>query len=201
MNNILYRVHHNLYANLTNRCPCSCTFCLRQSMDRIGESDSLWLEKEPDLDAVRAAFNAWPPEEYDELVFCGFGEPTEALDMLKQTAAWVKERFGKRIRLNTNGLGDLINGRPIAPELKGLVDTVSISLNTPDPEAYLALVRPKFGPGSFEALLSFARDCAAAGLEVVLTTVDTTLTKEQEARCAELCRGIGARYRIRAWEG
>ena len=201
MNNILYRVHNNLYVNLTNRCPCACTFCLRQSMDRIGESDSLWLDREPEMADIEAAFQAWPPESYDDLVFCGFGEPTEALDMLKKTAAFVKAGFGKKIRLNTNGLGDLINGRSIAPELKGLVDTVSISLNTPDAESYLALVRPRFGEGSFQALLSFARSCVEEGLEVVLTTVDTTLTAGQESECAAICDAIGARYRIREWEG
>ena len=201
MNNILYRVHNNLYVNLTNRCPCACTFCLRQSMDRIGESDSLWLDREPEMADIESAFQTWPPETYDDLVFCGFGEPTEALDMLKKTAAFVKAGFGKKIRLNTNGLGDLINGRSIAPELKGLVDTVSISLNTPDAESYLALVRPRFGEGSFQALLSFARSCVEEGLEVVLTTVDTTLTSEQESECAAICDAIGARYRIREWEG
>ncbi len=201
MNNILYRVHNNLYVNLTNRCPCACAFCLRQSMDRIGESDSLWLDREPEMADIENAFQAWPPESYDDLVFCGFGEPTEALDMLKRTAAYVKSSYGKRIRLNTNGLGDLINGRSIAPELKGLVDTVSISLNTPDEDSYLALVRPRFGAGSYQALLSFARSCVSEGLEVVLTTVDTTLTAEQESECAAICASVGARYRIREWEG
>ena len=56
MNNILYKVHDNLYVNLTNRCPCACTFCLRQTTDRVGESDSLWLKQEPDFETVKAEF-------------------------------------------------------------------------------------------------------------------------------------------------
>ena len=201
MNNILYKVHDNLYVNLTNRCPCACTFCLRQNMDTVGESDSLWLKTEPDFATVKAEFEARDLSQYHEVVFCGFGEPTERFELLKQVAAFVKERYGKPIRLNTNGLGDLINGRPIAPELEGLVDTVSISLNTPDRDAYLALVRPSFGEQSFDAMLRFAADCVKHVPQVVLSTVDTTLTKEQEARCAAICEGIGASYRIRAWEG
>ena len=201
MNNILYKVHDNLYINLTNRCPCACTFCLRQNMDRIGESDSLWLQEEPGLETVKAEFAKRDMSEYREVVFCGFGEPTERLDVLLETARFVKERYGKPIRLNTNGLGDLINGRAIAPELTGAVDTVSISLNTPDRDAYLALVRPRFGPQSYDAMLSFAADCVRYVPQVVLTTVATTLTPQQEAQCADICRHIGAAYRIRPWEG
>ncbi len=201
MNNILYKVHDNLYVNLTNRCPCACTFCLRQTMDRVGESDSLWLKEEPDFETVAAEFDRFDMNAYREVVFCGFGEPTERFDLLLRVAKYIKETWGKPVRINTNGLGSLINGRDIAPELKGLVDTVSISLNTPDKDAYLKLVRPKFGEQSFDALLSFAKECVRYVPNVVLTTVDTTLTKEQEAHCAALCRAIGAKYRIRAWEG
>jgi len=201
MNNILYKVHDNLYVNLTNRCPCACTFCLRQTMDRVGESDSLWLAEEPDFEAVKAAFAHHDMDDYREVVFCGFGEPTERLNLLLQVAKFVKETWSKPVRVNTNGLGDLINARSIAPELEGLVDTVSISLNTPDRDAYLTLVRPKFGGAAYDALLAFAEACTHYVPNVVLTTVATTLTSEQEARCAEICQRIGATYRIRAWEG
>ena len=201
MNSILYKVHDNLYINLTNRCPCACTFCLRQTTDRVGESDSLWLKEEPDFEAVKAEFAKFDVEQFKEIVFCGFGEPTERLDLLLEVARFVKETYGKPIRLNTNGLGDLVNGRSIAPELAGLVDTVSISLNTPDKEAYLQLVRPKFGERSYDALLAFAAECVKYVPHVVLTTVDTTLTREQEAECAAICQKLGAAYRIRPWEG
>lgn len=201
MNSILYKVHDNLYINLTNRCPCACTFCLRQTMDRVGESDSLWLKEEPDLETVKTEFAKFDVGQFREIVFCGFGEPTEQLDLLLEVARFAKEAYGKPIRLNTNGLGDLVNGRSIAPELAGLVDTVSISLNTPDKEAYLQLVHPKFGERSYDALLAFAAECVKYVPRVALTTVDTTLTKEQEAECAAICQKLGATYRIRPWEG
>lgn len=197
---ILYKVHNNLYVNLTNRCPCACTFCLRQTMDRIGESDSLWLDHEPSYEEVVAAFRKKNMDEYDEVVFCGFGEPTEAFDLLVRVADFVKKEYGKRIRINTNGLGNLVNGRDICPELKGRVDEISISLNTPDAEEYEKLVRPKFGIKSFQAMLDFAKEAAQYVPKVIFTTVDTTLTKEEEQRCADICRELGVTYRIRPWE-
>lgn len=197
---ILYKVHNNLYVNLTNKCPCACTFCLRQTMDRIGESDRLWLEREPNFDEVVEAFKKYDMKEFGEVVFCGFGEPTEALDVLKQTAKYVKENFGNKIRINTNGLGNLVNNRNILPELEGLVDTVSISLNNPNKDEYNRLVRSKFGDIAFDEMLSFAKNAVNYIPNVVLTTVDTTISKEDEQKCADICKSIGATYRIRPWE-
>jgi radical SAM enzyme (TIGR04100 family) len=197
---ILYKVHNNIYVNMTNKCPYSCTFCLRQTMDRIGESDRLWLEREPSLQEVCDEFNKFNMDEYNEVVFCGFGEPTERFDDLIKVAAFVKEKYGKKIRINTNGVGSLINGRDIAPEMKGLIDTVSISLNNPHKDEYLSLVRSKFGEQSFDAMLDFAKECTKYIPNVVLTTVDTTISHEEEEECRRICESIGATYRIRPWE-
>lgn len=197
---ILYKVHNNIYVNMTNKCPYSCTFCLRQTMDRIGESDRLWLEREPSLQEICDEFNKFNMDEYNEVVFCGFGEPTERFDDLIKVAAFVKEKYGKKIRINTNGVGSLINGRDIAPEMKGLIDTVSISLNNPHKDEYLSLVRSKFGEQSFDAMLDFAKECTKYIPNVVLTTVDTTISHEEEEECRRICESIGATYRIRPWE-
>lgn len=198
---ILYKVHDNLYVNLTNRCPYACTFCLRKTMDRMGESGSLWLDSEPTVEEVIAEFDRFHMEEYREVVFCGFGEPTERFDVLKEVAAFVKERYdNKPIRINTNGAGNLINGRDIIPEMKGLVDTVSISLNHPDKEKYEELVRSKYAGISYDAMIDFARECVKELPHVVLTTVDTTISKEEEERCRQICEEMGATYRIRPWE-
>ncbi len=198
---ILYRVHNNLYVNLTNRCPCACTFCLRQNTDRVGESDSLWLEREPTVEEVIAAFGKQDMRAYDEVVFCGFGEPTEALPVLLPVADYVKETYALPVRLNTNGLGNLIWERDITPEFEGRIDTVSISLNTPDPARYLELTRCRFGEGSFEAVLDFAERCARHVGKVVMTTVETTITREEEEACRQICAERGIRYRIRTFEG
>lgn len=197
---ILYKVHNNLYVNLTNKCPCACTFCLRQTMDHVGESDSLWLDREPTLEEIIADFDNFNVLSFDELVFCGFGEPTERLDVLLEVARYFKDTYHKPIRINTNGLGSLINKRDIAPELEGLIDTVSISLNTPNADRYHELVRSRFGDQSFDAMLAFARECTRYVPHVVLTTVDTTLSKEEEKQCQAICDELGVTYRIRPWE-
>ena len=98
-------------------------------MDHVGESDSLWLTREPEYDEIIADFANFDVASFDELVFCGFGEPTERIDVLLKVARYFKETYHKPIRINTNGLGNLVNGRDIAPDFKGLIDTISISLN------------------------------------------------------------------------
>ena len=197
---ILYKVHNNLYINLTNRCPYSCTFCLRQKMDKVGGSDTLWLLREPTAEEVIEEFKKWDVDSFHEIVFCGFGEPTEAFDVLKKVAEFIKSKYNKPIRLNTNGVGSLINKRNIAPELKGLIDTVSISLNNPDPEEYAKLVRSKYGVKSFQEMIDFAKECKKYVPNVVMSTVDTTISHEEEKKCKEICDKIGAEYRIRPWE-
>lgn len=197
---ILYEVHGNLYVNLTNKCPCACSFCLRQEKDHMEESDSLWLSHTPTLPEVLAEFHKFDMSKYSEVVFCGFGEPTEALDVLLPTAQFIKEHYHLPIRINTNGLGNLIHGKSIAPLFKGLIDTVSISLNTPDADRYFDLVKPRFGRQSFDAMLNFAKDCTEYVPNVVLTTVSTTLSPEEEEKCAKICEDLGVRYRIRPFE-
>ena len=197
---ILYKVHNNLYVNLTNKCPCACTFCLRQTRDHMEDSGVLWLEKEPTVDEVIADFANFNMDDYDEVVFCGFGEPTERIDVLLEVAAYVKKTYNKPTRINTNGLGNLVNGRDITPELKGLIDTVSISLNTPNKERYYELTRSKFGIGSFDAMIDFAKEAVKYVPNVVMTTVATTITKEEEAECQRICDNIGVKYRIRPFE-
>ena len=196
---ILYEVHNGLYVNLTNRCSCACTFCVRQTDDSVGKSDTLWLEHEPSFEEVMEAFNNFDMAAYEELVFCGFGEPTEAFDLLKRVAAEAKHRWNIPIRVNTNGQGSLINNRDIAPEFKGLVDTVSISLNTPNAEEYLKLTRSRYGAKAFPAMLEFAREVKKYVPTVVMSTVGTTITHEEEAQCQKICDDLGVTYRIRPW--
>ncbi|RGY96567.1 TIGR04100 family radical SAM protein [Clostridium sp. AM58-1XD] len=197
---ILYEVHENLYVNMTNRCPCSCTFCLRQTRDEMEHSGSLWLEREPSVEEVRKEFEKFDMSRYREVVFCGFGEPTERIDDLLEIAAFVKETYHIKTRINTNGLGSLVNGRDIAPDLKDKIDTVSISLNTPNADRYLELTRSRFGAESFQAMLDFAKEARKYVPHVVLTTVSTTLTKAEEEACQKICDDLGVTYRIRPWE-
>ena len=194
---IIYPVKNGLYLNLTNRCPCACTFCIRQQNDKFYVEDSLWLDHEPSFEEVKAAMLAEDLDKYNEFVFCGFGEPTEALDVLLETARFLKSVSNKPIRINTNGLGNLIHKKDITPLFKGLIDAVSISLNASNPAVYLENVRPKFGLESHAAMLDFAAAVAKFVPSVTMTTVSTTITKEDEDQCRKLCERSGVKYRIR----
>lgn len=200
MMTILYPAYGNLYVNLTNKCPCACTFCLRQTRDEMEGSGSLWLDREPTVEEVEKEFDKFPPDTYKDIVFCGFGEPTERLDDLLEVAEFAKKKFGKKIRINTNGLGNLIHGKDITPLLKDKIDILSISLNTPNAEEYYKLTRNKFGIQSFQAMLDFAKAAKKYVPEVVMTTVETTITKDEEAQCQDICDSLGVRYRIRPFE-
>lgn len=197
---ILYEVHNNLYVNLTNKCPCSCTFCLRQTRDHMENSGTLWLEHEPSTEEIIAEFESFDMNKYTELVFCGFGEPTERIDVLLEIAKYAKDKFNIKTRINTNGLGNLVNQKDITASLSGLIDTVSISLNTPNKERYFELTRSIFGIESFDAMIDFARKATEYVPNVVMTTVATTITQEEENECQKICDEIGAKYRIRPWE-
>ena len=135
-------------------------------------------------------------------MFCGYGEPTERLDVLLAAADHLKRLdAAPRVRVNTNGLSDLVNGRPTAPLFAGKVDCLSISLNTDDAAEYLDLCRPKFGAAAYPALLAFTREAAAVVPEVVMTVVDEPVTSiEKQARCRALAESLGARLRVRRYE-
>ncbi len=197
---ILYKVHNNLYVNLTNKCPCACTFCVRQLKDHMEDSGTLWLEREPTVEEVIDDFQNFNMDDYEEVVFCGFGEPTERIDALLEVAAYIKKTYNKKIRINTNGLGNLVNNRDITPGFEGLIDTVSISLNTPNRERFYEITRSSFGIESFDAMLEFARNAAKYVPNVVMSTVSTTITEAEEKECQRICDSLGVTYRIRPFE-
>ena len=201
MMTITYPVHNGIYVNVTNRCPCACTFCLRQNGESIYGSDSLWLEREPTVKEVCDSIDAWDLNKYNEVVFCGYGEPTERLDDLLEVAKYIKSKSDIKIRINTNGLADLIWNEPTAPKLQGLIDTVSISLNATNKEEYLKIVRPKFGIESYEAMLKFTKECTKYVPSVVMTVVDIVVSKKEQEICRKICESVGATLRIRPYEG
>ena len=200
MMTITYPVKKGLYINMTNRCPCSCTFCLRQHGDSVYGSDPLWLEREPSVKEVTDSIDSWNLNNFDEIVFCGYGEPTERLDDLLLVAKHIKDNYNIKIRINTNGLSDLIHNKKTAPMLKGLIDTVSISLNAPNAEDYNKVVRPKFGIISYEAMKSFTKDCTNYVPNVIMTVVDVVTSKEEQNLAREICDSLGATLRIRPYE-
>lgn len=197
---ILYPLYGNLYVNMTNRCPCACTFCLRNNGDELNGSGNLWLDREPSVEEVKAEFDKFSPDGYQDIVFCGYGEPTERLEDVLEVAAYVKSKFGKKTRINTNGLANLIYNKDVTPMFEGKMDAVSISLNTPDSQKYLELTRNKFGLESFDAMLAFARDVKKYVPSVTMTTVESTISQQEEEKCRKICEELGVTYRIRKLE-
>ena len=200
MMTITYPVKNGIYVNMTNRCPCACTFCLRGNGDSIYGSQPLWLDREPTVEEVCESIDAWELDRHSELVFCGYGEPTERLADLLRVAAHVKKESSIPIRINTNGLADLLWKQHTAPRLMGLIDTVSVSLNATNREEYDRIVRPKFGIESYDAMLRFTKECTAFVPNVVMTVVDVVTTPEEQERCREICASLGATLRVRPFE-
>ena len=200
MMTITYPVHNGIYVNMTNRCPCACTFCLRKQSDHVYGSDPLWLEREPTVEEVCESIDKWDLSKYSEIVFCGYGEPTMRLDDLLKVAAYIKSKSNIPLRINTNGLADLIAGEKVAHKLEGLIDTVSVSLNATNKEDYFKLVRPKFGINSYDAMLSFTKECTKYVPNVIMTVVDEVTSKEEQEKCREICESIGAKLRVRPYE-
>lgn len=194
---ILYRYGNTYYINMTNRCPCRCVFCVRNSTPRLGDADSLWLDHEPTVDEIIEAIRKVDISSSREIVFCGYGEPTERFDDLKECARRIKEEFGKPVRLDTNGLGNLINGRDIVPEMEGLIDSVSISLNAPNEEEYLEVTKSRFGPGSHEAVLDFIKECRQRINGVTVSVVGGSISPESEEECSRMVRQMNVAFRVR----
>ena len=199
MMTILYEVGKNLYINLTNKCPCNCTFCIRNNGDGAYGSDSLWLEREPTVDEVISALKEKSLDDYDEIIFCGYGEPTESLDSLVEVGKFLKSTTKTIVRLNTNGLSDLIHGEKTAHKLFGAVDVVSVSLNAGTKDEYLKVTLPSFGEKSYDAMLDFASDCKDNGLKVMFSIVDV-IPKEEIEKCKEISTERGITLRIRPYD-
>ncbi len=198
-NTYAYPLHGGLYLNITNRCTFDCVFCVRHhSGDFCGHE--LWLEKEPTaVDVLAQIDTLGGPGAYSEVVFCGFGEPTMALDVLLDVCRELKKRGETPpIRLNTNGQASLIHGYDVAPKLRGLVDVVSISLNAPTSEEYDAICQPERGGEGFQAMLDFAAACRDQGIQVVLTVVDT-IGPEKIVQSRAIAAGLGVGFRVRTY--
>ena len=197
MAEILYTYKNQVYANITNKCDCRCRFCIRNTEDAVGDADNLWHKKDPTLEEVEAAMDDFDFTGFNELVYCGYGEPTCAIDKLVASAKYAKEKYGVSIRVNTNGLGNLYHKQDIIPKLAEVVDCVSISLNAPDKETYMDVTRPAFENG-FEGLLDFVRECKGSIPDVKLTVVDV-LSPEDIEKSRLLAEELGVNFRVRKY--
>lgn len=204
MMTITYEYEGALYVNLTNRCNCNCEFCLRhgQAQGSIYTENSLWLDHEPSRQEAMDSFLSRDIPAYREIVFCGYGEPTYRMDDILWLVDALKEKFGDKlppVRINTNGHANLIHGRNVCPELKGRIDTLSISLNSDNAADYDALCHPIQGEQAYQAMLDFAQEAANYVPNVVFTIVDKDKTAEEIENCKRIAAERNVTLRIRSF--
>ena len=180
---LTYEVGNNLYLNITNQCSCNCVFCIRKNDDGAYGSDPLWLEHDPTMQEMQEAIQQRNLNQYEEIVFCGYGEPTMRLDFVYELAKWLKAYQPEIcLRLNTNGLADLYcpSEKGTAEELISEVfDKVSVSLNGGNAEVYLRVTNPRNRPANaYETMLHFAETCKKNGVDTCFTVVDVITPEE-----------------------
>lgn len=187
-----YTLHGNRYLNITNRCTLRCRFCPKFNHQWDVQSYHLRLHREPTEAEILAAVG--DPSRYGEVVFCGLGESTLRWDTLLTVAERVKATGG-RVRINTDGLASLVQGRDVTPDMAGRVDAVSVSLNAQNEAVYGLHCRPKL-PGAYAAVLDFLKQAQAHVPEVTATAIDG-LSGVDIAACETICEELGVRFRRR----
>ncbi len=190
---IAYVIRNSLYLNITSRCPNRCLFCSRETAPYV-KGYYLGLESDPTIEELITAIG--DPSRYDEVVFCGFGESTERLEVLTSVARYLKER-GAVVRLDTNGLGDLINGRSICEELEGLIDTICISLNSDSADEYQRLCQPSFDGRAYPSLISFIKKAKEFIPDVMVSVVSVPGVDIES--CRKIAEELGVRFRVREY--
>lgn len=190
---IAYRIRNSLYLNITNRCTNSCTFCTKFRDFKV-KGHQLRLEHEPDTQEIINAIG--DPREYEEVVFCGYGEPLLRLDTVIEVARWLKQHQ-VQVRINTDGQANLVHGRNIVPELKGLVDSISISLNASSAQEYQLLCRSTFGAEGFAGVKDFIREAVKVIPQVTASAV--TVPGVDIDACAAIAAELGADFRERVY--
>lgn len=194
---ITYELGSSLYVNITNRCSNACTFCVRNKHDTVNGKDNLWLDREPTIDEIKTDFKRRDLSEYDDVVFCGYGEPMMRADVVIEIAKWLKKNHPDiKIRINTNGQANIIYKKDITPQLEGIIDCVSISLNAENAEKYQKLCKSEFGEEAYTGLLEFARLAKRHVPEVVLSVVDIMKPEEIE-QCRKIAEDCGVTFRVR----
>ena len=199
---VTYEVDSGLYVNITNRCTNNCSFCIRHNGEGAYGSDSLWLLREPTVGEILESVFSRDLTKYTELVFCGYGEPTERIYELLEVAKRVKEKHPTlKIRVNTNGHADLIHGINTAPLFRGAVDVVSVSLNTSSSDKYIEMCHPVHRERAFPALIKFTKNVKNYVQTVIFSVVREWLTENEIFECQRIADECGVPLRIRTYVG
>lgn len=193
---ITYALGNSLYINITNRCTNRCSFCIRNYATGVSEGLNLWLDREPTVDEVIEDIKKRDISQYDEFVFCGYGEPMMRTYDVIEICKKLKESYTIPIRINTNGHANLICGQDITPQLKGWVDCISISLNAKNAQAYQEICQSDFGEKAFDAMLDFTAKAKEYVPKVVLSVVNV-MSREDIQACREIALHLGVEFKIR----
>jgi len=190
---IAYPIRDSLYLSITDRCTLECAFCPKTQGHTAVQGYDLKMEHRPETMEVIAAIG--DPARYREVVFCGYGEPTLRLKVLLEVTQWIKAHGG-RVRVNTDGLGNLVHKRDILPELAAAgVDALSVSLNAQDAAVYDQHCQPALS-GSFEAVKAFLREAPRHIPEVTASAIDGLPGVDIKA-CQKLAAELGVKFRRR----
>lgn len=199
MADIIYKYYGGVYLNITNKCPCNCAFCIRSKGDAVGDAKEMWFDTEPTIDDIKKAIDDYDFSKVDKAVFCGYGEPTCALENMIEAADYIRTiNPDIKLRVNTNGLSDLINGKPTAELICRHFDSVSVSLNEPDSEKYDKITRNPYNGKAFDAMLQFTKDCVSYCDDVRMTVVDV-ISPEDIEKSRKVCESTGAKFRVRSY--
>ena len=194
---VTYTVGDGLYINMTNRCTCDCDFCERNIINAVGDADTLWLDYEPSREEIWESIAAHNLTRFNEFVFCGFGEPMLRADDLFWVAQQTKKAVATLpIRVNTNGHANMIANRDITPNMAGIIDRLSISLNRADEITYNRHIRPVFGVSAFNGVLEFIEKARNYVPEITLTVLDL-LPPDELMRCRKIAESMGVAFRVR----
>jgi TatD DNase family protein len=194
MNTISYVIGENLYLNITNRCMMACPYCIKHKWNNDFNGNDLKLDKEPS--AAEVINSIGDPKKYKEVIFCGYGDALVRLDEVKEIARRIKDRGG-RVRINSAGLANRYYGKNILPQLKAIIDVISISLNGSNPKEHNELNRPMFKEESFDEIIKFAKEAKNYIPEVVITAVE--LPGLDVSKIAKIAEQIGVLFRIRPY--
>lgn len=195
--NIAYEYQNNLYVNLTNRCTNKCKFCIRFTPSGVDNID-LWLEHEPSAKEVINALEEKNFKNYNEVIFCGYGEPMLQYEVLLEAAKYIKENSDLKVRINTNGHANRAAGKDITPLLEGLVDCISISLNAENAQKYNDICVCDYGEEGFYEMLDFAKKASRYVDDVVLSVVDV-IGKDEIEECRKIAEKTGVKFRVREY--
>jgi TatD DNase family protein len=189
---IAYELHNNCYLNITSECTLKCAFCPKYNRTWEVQNYDLRLYHEPSVEEIIEAIG--DPSRFNEIVFCGLGEPTKRIHTLLEVSRIMKQK-GMIVRVNTDGLVNLVEGRDMAPQMAQVVDKLSISLNAQNEAVYVKHTRPKL-EGAYAAMLTFSELASKAGIDVTLTAIEG-LEGVNIDECKQIAANMGIKFRTR----